>query len=112
MNNLDDLLCQPLAKIEDIHFSEQVLKRISHYYRWRSFVLKSISLALFLLFIVVSSPVLLLAKLDKISDFLALKLTHLPQIDISPIFSQIVQQPILVLVFIVSLIMIFGLQEN
>jgi len=112
MNNVDHLLSLPLKKVKDDQFSVQVLKRINHYYRWRSLVLKSLSLALFLLFIAVSSPVLLLAKLYTLSEFFALKFTYLSQVDINTVLSQITQQPILALVFILSLIMIFGLQEN
>jgi len=112
MNNLNELLSQPLAIIEDNQFSEQVLKRINNYFRWRSLVLKSLSIALFLLFLVLSSPVLLLEKIAKASNLLSLELTQLPLIDINAVSSQIQQQPTLAIVFIVSLVMIFGLQEN
>lgn len=112
MNSLDELLSQPLAAIEDNQFSEQVLKRIKRYYWWRSLVLKSLSLALCLLFIVLSSPALLFEKFSRISDFFVFKFSDAPQIEVTTILSQIAQQPILVLVFIISLVMIFDFQEN
>ncbi len=113
MTDLNNLLSTPLAKITDNGFTEQVLKRINNYYRWRSLVLKSLSVTLVLLFVVLSSPVILLSELNKITTMIMLKLAHFSQIDLSQldntvIFSQLSQQPILWLVLAFSVVIILS----
>jgi len=117
MTDLNNLLSTPLAKITDNGFTEQVLKRINNYYRWRSLVLKSLSVTLVLLFVVLSSPVILLSGLNKVTTVITLKLAHFSQIDLSQhfsqlnntaIFSQLSQQPVLWLVLAFSVMIILS----
>ncbi len=112
MTSLDDLLSQPLAKIEDDQFSKNVLKRINNYYRWRSLVLKSVSFALVILFLVVSSPVILLSQLSKVSDLMLVTLSQVTQLDYQNLVSQLIHQPSLVIITIVSLTIIFTRTES
>jgi hypothetical protein len=113
MNNLNSLLSTPLASISDNGFSQQVVKRINRYYYWRSMVLKSLFVFLVLLFIVLSSPVLLLAQLNQLSAYLTHQLTDISQLNLTQLdLSQLSQQPLLWLVFLTSAIIILSPQSK
>jgi len=112
MNNLDDLLSQPLAKISNNDFTQQVIKRINNYYRWRSVVLKSLSVILLVLFLALSSPIIWLSQLGKVTDFLSLKLAYFSQFNFTLIFQQISQQPLIAIAILISLLSLFAFLEE
>jgi uncharacterized protein DUF5056 len=106
MNNLDELLAQPLTKIADNDFSQKVMQRLDQYYRWRTLVLKSLSIILMTLFFIVSPTALWLNGIYHFTQTITKLFTQFNQSSLFFITQNLIQQP-LIIAFIVTCIAIF-----
>jgi|GEM_PF-1939037 len=115
MNDLEQLLSQPLEQVEDKGFSEGVMRDINGYYRRRRWFMISVSalLAAALLFIAYLMPWQpIYAEIVSLLSLNSELQSNMPALDIQPMIKQILQHPLALLCILLAMTTIFSWQEN
>lgn len=115
MNDLDDLLSQPLDDIPDQGFSLQVLHNMQQYRRRKAMFITAVILALLCIFIFIApiSPWLnMFSELADVAGELTGASAEFSSVTYSIIIQQILQKPMMGFTVLLIITAVFSWQEN